>query len=182
MLVIKKRLLKAFSVLILALIVLTITGCDKLKNSISGGIPISDTPFSARMEIDTEDIDFVSNVKRLGMGLWEMEVLEPEAIKGLTIVYDGKSVSSTMNGFTQTQPIENVTDSAVFLQIFRTIDNAISTVDPQGKTVDGKYVLDGEIPTSSFEIIFNPETNAPEEIKLPEAAMQAYISEFQILS
>jgi hypothetical protein len=167
----KKRL---FAAALLTLLILTVTGCDSLS-SITGGVNIKDAPFSARMEIDTEEIDFIANVKRLGMGLWEMEILEPASIKGLLIKYDGSSVSSTMNGFTQTMPVENVADSAVFLQIFRTIDNAISEIDPKGETVDGKYVLEGE----NYSIIFNPETDAPEEIKFPLSAIQAYISEFQ---
>jgi hypothetical protein len=68
----------------------------------------------------------------------------------------------------------------VFLQIFRTIDNAISELDPNGETVDGKYRLSGNLPNTSYEITFNPETNSPEEIKLPESAITAYISDFQV--
>ncbi|MDR0986909.1 MAG: hypothetical protein LBL98_04340 [Ruminococcus sp.] len=170
-----KRILLITTVLI-TLLILTVTGCDKLKNSIAGGVNIADTPFTARMEIDTEEVDFIANVKRLGMGLWEMEVLEPSHIKGLVITYDGSSVSSTMNGFTQTQPVENIAQSAVFLQIFRAIDNAISDIDPKGETVDGKYVLDGD----NYSITFNPETDAPEELKLPDSVIEAYISEFQV--
>jgi hypothetical protein len=171
---------RRFIAAILTLVLLTFAGCDGLKNSLTGGAKIEDTPLSMHMEIDTEGIDFIANVKRLGLGLWEMEVVEPSYINGLKITYDGKSVSSTMNGFTQTQPVENIEQSAVFLQIFRTIDNAISELDPKGETVDGKYRLFGNLPNTSYEITFNPETNSPEEIKLPESAITAFISEFQV--
>jgi hypothetical protein len=174
----KKKIVLAAVLLTLAMLITA--SCDGLKNSLSGGVKIEDTPLSMHMEIDTEEIDFIADVKRLGMGLWEMEVVEPSNIKGLVITYDGKTVSSTMNGFTQTQPVENIAQSAVFMQIFRTIDNAISELDPKGETVDGKYRLFGSIPNSAYEITFNPETNSPEEIKLPDSAITAYISDFQI--
>jgi hypothetical protein len=178
---IKKRLLtKIFTAIIAGVLALSLISCDKLSGL--GGTQISDTPFTAHVEIDTEKADYVANVKRLGMGLWEMEIVEPSNIAGLTIKYDGASVSSTKDGFTISHPVENIADSALFLQLFRTIDNAISVIDPQGEIIDGKYVLSGSIPITSYQIIFNPETNTPQEIKLPESAITAYISDFQIAS
>jgi hypothetical protein len=177
LIIIKKILSKAVAVIILTVVSLSLFSCDKLPGS---GAQIADTPFSAHMEIDTEKADFVVNVKRLGMGLWEMEVVEPLNIAGLTISYDGQNISTAKDGFTVTQQVDAVADSALFLQVFRTLDNAIAALEPDGKIVDGKYVLSGSIPVSNYEIIFNPETNTPEEIKLPESAITAYISEFRL--
>jgi hypothetical protein len=176
-LIIKKILSKAVAVIILTVISLSLFSCDKLPLS---GAQIADTPFSAHIEIDTEKSDFVANVKRLGMGLWEMEIVEPSNIAGLTISYDGQNISSTKDGFTVTQSVDAVADSALFLQVFRVLDNAIAALEPNGEIVDGKYVLSGSIPVSNYEITFNPETNTPEEIKLPESAITAYLSDFRL--
>jgi hypothetical protein len=177
-LIIKKHFKKALISIILAVMTITLFSCDKLSGL--GGAQIQDTPFTAHIEIDTEKADFIANVKRLGMGLWEMEIVEPLNIAGLVISYDGQTVTSSKDGFSSSQPVESVADSALFLQLFRTLDNAIGTIEPTGEIVDGKYVLSGSIPVSSYEIIFNPETNAPEEVRLPESAITAYISDFQI--
>jgi hypothetical protein len=172
-----KRIAAGVAALVLSLS--AVTGCDKLSDSLSRDM-IADTPFSATMEFDTEKIDFIADVKRLGMGLWEMTIKEPLNLAGLTVTYDGENIVSALDGYTETLPLENVSDHAVFLQIFRTMDNAISLADPEFKKKDGKAVLSGAIGTSPYEIILSPETGLPMEIKLPDSEIQVYISEFAI--
>jgi hypothetical protein len=172
-----KRLTAGAAAVALSLSVLS--GCDKLSDSFSRDM-IADTPFSAVMEFDTEKIDFIANVKRLGMGMWEMTITEPQSLAGLTVAYDGENVSSTLGDFTETRPLDSISDHAVFLQLFRAVDNAVSLADPEFRKKDGKSVLDGVIGTSPYEIILSPETGLPMEIKFPTSEIEIYISEFTV--
>jgi hypothetical protein len=175
-----KRLLSKITAIAAAVLMTAaaFTACDKI--GLTNGEMLSDTPFSARMEFDTEKVDFIADVSRLGMGMWEMTVLEPQNLAGLKISYDGENVTTILDGHTETQAVENISDNAIFLQLFRVFDNAVSLTDQKIRTENGNTVLTGSINTSPYEIIFSSETKLPIEIKLPASEIEAYISEFQV--
>jgi hypothetical protein len=171
----KRTNFRIIGVILIAVLVL-LGGCDKF--SLQKGITIADTPFSAVLEIDTEQGDFIGNVKRLGLGTWEYEITEPQNLAGLKISVNNESVTTSMNGYSNLLPIETISDHALFLQVFRTMDNALSQEEPDIEEKDGVMTVRGSISTSPYEIIFSSETGLPQEIKLPDSQIQAYISEF----
>jgi hypothetical protein len=170
-----KKSLEALVCAALAVFVLyALTGCNLIKNAVAG-VPDLDVPYAAEIEIDSEDISITANIKRLGTGLWEMEITSPETLKGLKINYNEEKVTSVYDGIITETPIDKVSADAIFLQLFQAADNAANLESPDISQKDGDYFINGSIPTSDYIIQIDGETKTIEGISLPDSGLEAVI-------
>ncbi|MDR0992049.1 MAG: hypothetical protein LBL87_04010 [Ruminococcus sp.] len=177
----KKSVKKAITALVcaaLAIIALyALSGCDKFKNAVSG-VPNLDIPYSAEIEIDSEDLSLTANVKRLGTGIWEMEITSPETLKGLKITYDEDKITSVYDGIITETPIDKIPTDSIFLQIFQAADNAANIESPDITEKDGDFFISGSIPASAYTIQIDGETKTIEGISLPDSGLEVVIRSF----
>jgi hypothetical protein len=154
--------------------------CDNIKNAVSG-VPELDVPYTAEAAIEGENLSFTANIKRLGTGLWEMEITSPESLRGLKINYSEDKIASIYDGIITETPIEKLPSEAVFLQLFQAADNAANLETPDVTEKDGDYFLSGQIPASSYEIQIDGTTKQVEGIALPDSGYNCVITNFALI-
>jgi hypothetical protein len=174
---VKKSIEALICVVLVILAVCTLTGCEKLKNAVSG-VPDLDIPYSAEIEIDGEDLSITANIKRLGTGLWEMEITAPETLRGLKITYDEDKITSVYDGIITETPLDKVSSEAIFLQLFQAADNAANIESPDISQKDDDYFISGSVPASDYIIQIDGETKTIEGISLPDSGLEAVIKNF----
>jgi hypothetical protein len=157
------------------------TSCDSFKNAVSG-VPELDVPFTAEANIEGENLSLTANIKRLGTGLWEMEITSPETLRGLKINYNEDKIASVYDGIITETPIDKVSPEAVFLQLFQAADNAANLETPDVFEKDGDLFITGQIPVSSYEIQIDGETKLIEGISLPDSGYVCEITNFAAIS
>jgi hypothetical protein len=154
--------------------------CDNIGNAFSG-VPELDVPFTAEAAVNGEDLSFTANLKRLGTGLWEMEITSPETLRGLKLNYSEDKIASVYDGIITETPIEKVSPEAVFLQLFQAVDNAANLESPDITEKDGNFLISGNIPASAYIIGINGETKTISDILLSDSGYEAVITNFNII-
>jgi hypothetical protein len=151
--------------------------CDSLKNAVSG-VPELDVPFTAEAAIEGENLSLTANIKRLGTGLWEMEITSPESLRGLKINYSEDKIASIYDGIITETPIEKLSEEAIFLQLFGAVDNAANLETPDVTEADGDYFINGQIPATDYRIQIDGTTKQIEEIALEDTGYNCVITNF----
>jgi hypothetical protein len=153
------------------------TSCDNIKNAVSG-VPELDIPYTAEAAIEGENLSLTANIKRLGTGLWEMEITSPESLRGLKINYSEDKIASIYDGIITETPIEKVSPEAVFLQVFQAADNAANLETPDVTERDGDFFINGQIPSTDYIIQIDGEAKQIEGISLPDSGYNCVITNF----
>jgi hypothetical protein len=176
-----KKSIEALVCAVLAVLaVCVLTGCDKFKNAVSG-LPDLDIPYSADIEIDSENLSMSASVKRLGTGIWEMEITAPETLKGLKITYNEDKITSVYDGIITETPVEKLPGEAIFLQLFQAADNAANLESPGLTEKNGDFFISGSVPASGYIIQIDGETKTIEGISLPDSGIEAVIKNFTVI-
>jgi hypothetical protein len=154
--------------------------CDDLKNAVSG-VPELDVPYTAEAAIEGENLSLTANIKRLGTGLWEMEITSPESLRGLKINYSEDKIASIYDGIITETPIDKVSPEAIFLQLFQAVDNAANLETPDVSEREGDYFINGQIPATGYEIQIDGETKQIENIALEDSGYNCVITNFALI-
>jgi hypothetical protein len=153
------------------------TSCDSFQNAVSG-VPDLDVPFTAEAALTGENLSLTANLKRLGTGMWEMEITSPETLRGLKINYSEDKIASVYDGIITETPIDKISPEAVFLQIFQATDNAANLETPDVSEADGDLFISGDIPVSAYKLQIDGETKTLEGISLPDTGYECVITNF----
>lgn len=120
--------IRRFAILVVTSIAL-FTGCKFIKDTIIPKKPQLDKAFSCNFELTAFEDDRDSkmtvsgDLTRYGTGIWEMNILSPDTVKGLNIKYNEGSTSVTLGSLTLDIESGKLNDSAMFKRIFDAFDS-----------------------------------------------------------
>lgn len=123
------------SILLFVISIMLFTGCKFIKDTIIPKQPKLDRAFSCEFELTAfeDDRDNKMTVKgdftRFGTGIWEMNISEPETMKGLNLKYNEGKTTATLGTLTLDIESGKLNDSAMFKRIFDTFDTCAAMHD-----------------------------------------------------
>ncbi len=108
-----------------------------------------------------------------------MDITEPKALKGMTMSWDGETISMKMYGMTFGLSPEEVPESALCKGILDALDAAAGK---DGGTLTGDGLLTaGRALNGEFEILSDPDTGHLLSMKIPSLNLTAVFSNFEVL-
>lgn len=166
--------------LMLILSLLMMPGC---KQAASKGQPAV-TGFECDADVNYKDMNVKGHLKRQAEGTLTMEVTEPETLKGLSMEWNGETISIKLYGFSFGVNPEQIPESALGKSILNTLDDALKAKDTASaaKGEDGTAKLEGDSENGAFELYFDPSSGALLELKIPDLDLDAKFSNFQALT
>ena len=119
------------------------------------------------------------HLTRLTAGTLTMDITEPKALKGMTMSWDGETISMKMYGMTFGLSPEEVPESALCKGILDALDAAAGK---DGGTLTGDGLLTaGRALNGEFEILSDPDTGHLLSMKIPSLNLTAVFSNFEVL-
>lgn len=97
------------------------------------------------------DFCFNADIKRLGSGFWEMDILSPETVAGMKITAAGDVVTSELGGLSFDSPITDISHNSPFIALFTALDRAAANENTLVSGDDGGWVLSD----SDYTIVFD---------------------------
>lgn len=119
---------RSIPILLFVVSIALFTGCKFLKNTIIPKQPKLDRAFSCEFELTAfeDDRDSKMDVKgvltRFGTGIWEMNITEPETMKGVNLKYNEGKTTATLGTLTLEIESEKLNSNAMFKRVFDTFD------------------------------------------------------------
>lgn len=172
------RLRKTVSIFILVIIIIFVcTACN------SGGInfltktPDLDKQYTAEMSVQAGELEFSCTARRFGTEFWQMSVDSPDTLAGLEIQMNSEGIRADFHGLTLDAAMDELQEKAVFVLIFKALDNAALSKLSCTETEEGMY-FEGEAGGFLYRITFDSETLKPILLEIPEAALAAEIKGF----
>lgn len=122
-------------ILLFVISIVLFTGCKFIKDTIIPKQPKLDRAFTCEFELTAfeDDRDSKMVVKgdftRFGTGIWEMNITEPETMKGLNLKYNEGKTTASLGALTLDIESEKLNSSAMFKRIFDTFDSCAAMHD-----------------------------------------------------
>lgn len=176
--------LSALSVL-LALCLLSV-GCNHPKTTAP---PIA-TGFSCAAAGTYRGEEVAGTITRTAAGLLTISLTAPEELEGLSMVWDGETVTLKLLGIEWAISPDTIPEAALGERILRTLDavvygesegDSILTDDGRLKTV-GSASDTATADTAAFTLYSDPESGALLSLEVPSEELTLAFSEFQITS
>lgn len=150
-------------ILLFVISVMLFTGCKFIKDTIIPKQPKLDRAFTCEFELTAFEDDRESkmvvkgNFTRFGTGIWEMNITEPETMKGLNLKYNEGKTTASLGALTLDIESEKLNSNAMFKRIFDSFDLCAAMHDIELYDNGEAAVYNG----SDFSIAFDKELLLP---------------------
>ncbi len=136
-------------------VLLTLSSCKSMVNTTK---PSLDEQFISSFTIIANDTEISGNISRLGLGIYEMEIISPEDLAGLTVSYSDSGILCKFNGLELNLAKDEINNYAYFEMIFSALDNYLTATDAEIITEERGLVYKNTINSGEFELCFDTET------------------------
>ncbi len=148
-----------------------------------GGKGGAETPVTTGFECDADltyrDMQVKGHLTRLTTGTLTLDVTEPETLKGMTMQWDGETVSVKMYGLSFGVDPAAVPQTALGKSLLAALDAALHPAG-EGQVTESGLVTSGEAAGGSFTITSDPETGSLLALEIPSAELKATFSNFSL--
>lgn len=135
------------------------------------------TDFECDVQLTYRDMNVSGHLTRYSAGTLSMDFEQPDTLKGLTMIWDGETISVKMHGLSFGVDPSTVPESALGKGILDVLDNALRS-DGAGQVSGGQMKTAGESVNGEFELISDPETGELLSMKVPSLGITATFSNF----
>lgn len=174
----------------LPLVIITImfTGCKKIQEAVTARAPDLNKAFSCEFSMTAfgEDkaakMEVTGTARRLGTGMWEMDITSPETMSGLHISFGDGGLTASLGELTLGIERESINEAAMFRLMFDAIDNCAAMPDLTLTETENGLEYSGEISQCGYVMTFDPESMTLTGISFPDADISAVIGSFTELT
>ena len=159
-----------------ALCCLCLAFCSCGQSGKSAQQPVT-TDFACDVQLTYRDMNVSGHLTRYSAGTLSMDFEQPDTLSGLTMIWDGETISVKMHGLTFGVDPATVPESALGKGILDVLDTALRT-DAGGQISGGQLKISGESVNGEFELISDPETGNLLSMKVPSLGITATFSNF----
>lgn len=168
---------------LLALLALTLCAGAAACAAGSGKGGGAETPVTTGFECDADltyrDMQVKGHLTRLTTGTLTLDIDEPETLKGMTMQWDGETVSVKMYGLSFGLDPAAVPETALGRSLLAALDAALHP-SGEGKVTENGLVTNGEAAGGTFTITSDPETGSLLSLELPSAQLKATFTNFAL--
>ena len=165
-----------------------LTGCKSIKEAVTAGTPDLNKAFSCNFTLTAfgEDkaakMEVSGTMRRLGTGMWEMDITAPKTMEGLHISFGDNGVTAALGELTLDIERENINEAAMFRLMFDAVDNCAAMPDLTLAETENGFEYSGQSSQCGYVMTFAPETMTPTGISFPDADITAAIDSFTELT
>lgn len=164
---------RVFNLVFCLLIIISLAACSKKSKSEQ---PIT-TGFSCGVDVSCNDMNVKGRITRSSAGTLLFEVEEPKTLNGMTMQWDGDSVSLKLFGLSFDVNPENIPQTALARSILNVLDAAVGMHGEGEETKEG-LVTKGTASIGEFEILSDSKTGNLLKLRIPSAGLTASFSDF----
>jgi len=164
------------------LLIVCLGGCSGIALLNPGSIKL-DKAYEFTASIQHGELNTLAQFSRRNADNWEISLLEPFAVEGVTLSYENGSFTALYDN-AASNPAAN--GDAVYQLMIDAFENAING---EGREiVSGKAPSKGQIkvtskagsPAKSYELVLDKKSLEPLKLKIPEAGITAEFSEVRV--
>lgn len=169
---------RSIAVILTIILLCLLTGCKTIKNVVKAKSPDLNKSFTAEVVIDYDGSEIKGIVTRYGTGLWAMEITEPKSMAGLKINYDDDGVTASLGELNFNIPLEQVSNNAIFAQLFNAIDSAAALNELDYAQTENGVTYTGNTDYGTYILTFNPDNYTLTDISLPDMGIEIKVLSF----
>ena len=137
------------------------------------------TGFECDADLTYRDMQVKGHLTRLTTGTLTLDIDEPETLKGMTMQWDGETVSVKMYGLSFGVDPAAVPQTALGKSLLAALDAALHPAG-EGQVTESGLVTSGEAAGGSFTITSDPETGSLLALEIPSAELKATFTNFSL--
>lgn len=110
-------------------------GCKGLDNPLTQSPSGVDKLYTAQCEItvdgedDEELLTYGGTLRRLGGGIWELDLDKPDTVAGLKIKLDENGITASLGDLSLNLETDKIPSRAAFMSVFSALDNAAANIN-----------------------------------------------------
>lgn len=139
------------------------------------------TGFECDVAVQYGDMNVKGHLTRSSAGTLQLDISEPETLKGMSMIWNGEKVILKLYGLSFDVNPENIPQSALGLSILKALDAMLSDKGSGEITSEG-FITKGVLNGSEFEIISDPSTGKLLSLKIPSLELTANFTNFILLN
>lgn len=173
---------KGMFIFILAALVILMTGCSVIKESVMSSAPDLNKPFtcgfafSREYEQSAKPLEAQGVITRYGTGIWELDMEKPDTLSGLHLTYNDEGVTASLGGLSFGTAKEDIKSTAVFDMVFKAIDDCAAQPHISVTESERGAEYAGTTANFSYTLIFEPMEMTPVGIEFPSNGMYVELS------
>lgn len=164
------------TLLLFPLILCLLTGCSPKEDA---ALPPAATGFSCGITGTYRGEETAGQLTRTAAGLLTVSLTKPAELDGLTMEWNGETVTLRMLGLSWSLSPEDVPQAALGQRILGTLDTVVYG-SATGEVVDGRLVTTGDAGDgTAFTLYSDPETGALLALEVPSEELSLTFVDFQ---
>ncbi len=152
-------------------------GCN--RTAATGHLPIA-VGFSCEAEGTLKGDPIAGSIQRSGAGLLRMSLTQPDELNGLTMTWDGQTVTLDMLGLQWSLDPEKVPRAALGKRVLQSLDAVVYSTADGVLTEDGRLKTVGDAETGvPYTLYSDPESGALLSLEIPSEELYLVFSDFK---
>lgn len=144
--------MKKLFVILFVVCLSMLTGCKEAAVQ----TPTFSEGYTANVEISYDDDTYCATIHRIGQGVWDAELTEPDTVKGMSTHYENGEVGVKYKGISVSLPDGALPMKNVLAKTFSVLDSIYTDPNIKAKSAEaGSVVIEGESEETKFIITFN---------------------------
>ena len=137
------------------------------------------TGFACDVDMTYQDMRVKGHLTRMSAGTLKMEFTEPATLNGMSMEWDGETISVKYAGLSFGVDPAAVPESALGKGLLDALDAGFRS-GGEGQMTDKGLSVTGQSVNGQFEMLSDPQTGQLLSLKIPELKVAATFSNFQI--
>lgn len=137
--------------------------------------------FSCDVNVEYEDMNVKGHLTRSTAGTLSFDVKEPSTLNGLTMQWNGDTITIKLHGLSFNVDPDTIPQSALGKRILGVLDAALG-IREEGKLTEEGLLTRGSSSVGEFEIVSDPKNGNLLLLRIPSANLKATFSNFTLTS
>ncbi|HJD24087.1 MAG TPA: hypothetical protein H9694_08080 [Firmicutes bacterium] len=135
--------------------------------------------FECDIAVQYQEMDIQGHLTRRSAGSLLLEITEPSTLNGLSMEWDGESITMKIHGLSFGVDPSALPESALGQGLLSALDAAIGQREERAQTQEG-LATSGSITQGEFILVSDPETGSLLSLNIPAMGLTAEFSNFAL--
>ena len=169
---------KIFSVFVLFVIMISITGCGKENKPCA---PDLNKIFTVNAAVESGKFKTEAIISRLGDNMWEAEISSPETLKGIKLSYSGEDITASYMGMSFSVPKNAAPVKGMMTMLFNAIDKSAALPEMPCIEDETTKTFSGETENGKFEITVDKTTGNLTGFEMPDNDLKVVFTDYSVI-
>lgn len=178
----RKYIIKlASSILVFCIVLFSAVGCKQKAIDPQVVVDGSNKPFETHATVSYRDMDLDMRLVRQGSDFYEIEVLSPETVKGMSFIYGEGNLKVKYKGLAFNVDPEIYPAQMMADMIIDAMNSALTVEGISINSESDTYMIEGKCISGSFALDVDPQTGNMISLNVPSENFQADFTNFTFL-